>query len=169
MAAALPANSSIYAFQFLPATVAALVWRVRLVARSVTAFAVNIGTFDLYAARNFTVNDSGGITVGLAGNAGKLRTSMASSTAAIEIANTGGLTPGTRTLDAAPLNSAIVNMPASTPGVFSASPLTLFEKLAGEHPLLLTNGEGFIIQASVPNDGTWQFAVTTEWTELTNY
>jgi hypothetical protein len=46
---------------------------------------------------------------------------------------------------------------------------TLFEKPMGEHPLLLAASEGFVIHASMPVVGTWQFAVTTEWDEIPGY
>jgi hypothetical protein len=49
------------------------------------------------------------------------------------------------------------------------SGITLFEKLAGEHPLILATNEGFVVEATIPATGTWQFALTLEWAELPAY
>ena len=38
-----------------------------------------------------------------------------------------------------------------------------------ESPLVLAQNEGFVIRATVPATGTWQFGCTVTWTELTAY
>jgi len=43
----------------------------------------------------------------------------------------------------------------------------MFEAAQGEHPPLFVQNEGFVIQASVPATGVWQFAVMAEWDEIT--
>jgi hypothetical protein len=169
MAQAMPDNSVIYAFRWPAPTMLALIWKVKITAWSVTAFAGGFVAFNIYAARNYTAIGTGGLTADLTGNNNKLRTSMASSGASIAYANTGGLAPGTRTLDTAPLDSWIA--PATAAGVpFLDSPMTIFDKQVGEqHPLLLAQNEGFVITAKVPNDGTWSFGVTTRWDEVANF
>ncbi|HEY2243450.1 MAG TPA: hypothetical protein VGH47_04400 [Xanthobacteraceae bacterium] len=169
MAAAMPDNSPIYAFRWPVSTMYALIWRVKVTAWSVTAFAGGFVAFNIYAARSFTAIGSGGLAADLSGNNNKLRTSMASSASSIAYSNTGGMTPGTRTLDAAPMDSWVA--PATAAGVpFLDSPMVIFDKQLGEqHPLLLAQNEGFVVTAKVPNDGTWSFGVTTRWDELSNY
>jgi hypothetical protein len=167
MAAGLAPNSPIYAFQY-PATLLALIRRIRLSAWSIAAFTAGIATFDLYAARAFTAQDGGGLAASLGGDAGQLRTSMNASLASITYANTAALSPGTRTLDPDPLHSLPVTCPG-TGNTALAGALTLFEKQPDQHPLYLVQNEGFVIRASVPAAGTWSFAVTTEWDEVVTY
>ncbi len=83
------------------------------------------------------------------------------------VAATTALSPGTAALDPAPLDSRTVGVPTTANTPFTAGPLTLFEKLVDEHPLLAVQNEGFIIHATVPATGTWGFSVTTEWDEVT--
>jgi hypothetical protein len=166
MAAGLAANAPIYAFHW-PGSLLALVRRVRISAWTLgTAFTAGLATFDLYAARGFTVQYGGGNVANLAADAGQLRTSMAPSLAEIMWSATVALTPGTRTLDPDPLDSRTVTAPTTGNAPFAAGALTLFEKQQGEHPLMLVQNEGFVIRASVPATGTWSFAVTTEWDEI---
>jgi hypothetical protein len=35
--------------------------------------------------------------------------------------------------------------------------------------LLLAQNEGFVVRATVPATGTWQFGVTVVWTEVASY
>ena len=169
--AGIAANSPIYSFQWpsiTPEVPFALVRRVRLNAWTVAAFASGNVTFDIFVARAFTVADTGG-TVASLNLSNMLRTSMASSLASIMCANTGALTPGTRVLDPAPLDSQTVIAPTTIGVPFTAQRMTLFEKLQGEHPLLLAPNEGFVVRVTVPPPGvgTWSFAITTEWDEVT--
>jgi hypothetical protein len=94
---------------------------------------------------------------------------MSSAIASIMIANNAALTPGVRTLDSAPLDQKNFMIPTTTNTLFTAAPITLFEKLAGEHPLILQTNEGFVVNAQVPGSGSWSFAITLEWAGLPNY
>jgi hypothetical protein len=38
--------------------------------------------------------------------------------------------------------------------------------VSGEWPLVLVQNEGFIIRATVPATGTWEFGVLLEWSEI---
>jgi hypothetical protein len=166
MVAGLAANAPIYSFHW-PANLIALVRRVRVSAWTLgTAFSAGLATFDLFAARAFTAQYGGGNVANLTGDAAQLRSTMAPSRTEIMYAATVALTVGTRTLDPDPLESRTVTAPVTANAPFSAGPLTLFEKLQGEHPLLLVANEGFVIRASVPAAGVWSFAVTTEWDEI---
>jgi hypothetical protein len=169
MTAGLAASSPIYSFHW-PASLYALIRRVRVSAWTLdTAFAGGLLTFDMYAARSFTVQYGAGHVAVLGGDNGQLRTSMAPSQAEVIIAVTASLSPGTATLDQDPLESRTVTMPATAKTHVVGSPITLFEKLQGEHPYALMTNEGFVIKATVPPVGTWGFSVTTEWDEVSVY
>jgi hypothetical protein len=84
------------------------------------------------------------------------------------VANTAALTGATITLDAAPVESRTLAAP-TTGNTPIASAVTLFEKQGSEHPLLLAQNEGFVVQATVPATGTWAFAITAEWDEVSIY
>jgi hypothetical protein len=170
IAAAMPANSPIYSFRWTPPGMTALIWRLRLMAWTVTAFSGGLATFDLYIARNFTASDSGGIAANLGGENNQLRTSMAASSAAIQCSNTGALTLGTRTLDAAPIESFTALAPQTDNTLFPTDPVILFEKEKSDHPLFLAANEGFVINATVPSsNSTWQVSVTLEWNEVLSF
>ena len=158
----------LYSF-FFPtgtATLYALVRRVRVSAWATGVFAAGLVTFDMYAARAFLVPDSGGLLANLAAYNNQLNTLMAPSRATIRIADYTALTPGTRTLDLAPLDRLVVNAPTVVPATFGIQRLPLFERHQGEHPLLLAPDEGFVVQVTAPAGGPWSFAVTTEWDEV---
>lgn len=171
MGAGLAAASIVYAFQNPSSTLLALITRLRLSAWSLgTGFAAGLATFDMKIARSFTAMDTGGTLISLSGNEAKLRTAMNASAAVIRIGATAGLAAGTRTLDTNTVESldAAVTTATNTPFFSNAK---LFETLAGDHPLLLAQNEGFEITATVPATGTWAFQITAEWAEvpLVNY
>lgn len=173
IAAGIANNSPIYSFYWSapsPSIPVALINRIRLNAWSVVAFTSGNVTFDVYRFTNMVTPDTGGTQANLY-LANYLRTGMASSEATIMYSNTGALTVGTRTLDAAPLDSQTVVAPQTVNTPFTGTRMTLFEKVQGEHPLFLVQNEGFVVQVTVPSPGvgTWQFAVTTEWNEISNY
>lgn len=171
IAAGLPAASTIYSFRWPAPGMIALIRKIRLTAWAVTAFSGGFATFDLFAARNFTSNDTGGLSTNFAtGESNQLRTSMASAAGVIGWGNTGGISPGNRTLDAAPLDSCTAVAPMANNVLFSDAPLPLLDKRPGDHPLYLLNNEGVAILATVPSsNSTWQFAVTLEWDEVQTY
>jgi hypothetical protein len=164
--AAQPANSPIVSFTWLSAVSLAALFRVRLVAWSNTMFNNGVGTFDIYAARNFSSGDTGGVSATFTGETNQLRTSMGSSGAYIAHAATAALTPGVRTLDPYPLDSRSCNVGNTANTLFSNMPMTLFEKTQSEHPLILVMNEGFVIQATLPPDGAWLYTCTLDWAEI---
>lgn len=173
MAAGIAANSPIFSFYWSgvsPEIPYALVRKLRLIGWSVIAFQPGNITFDMFAIRKIIQPDSGGNVISSYGS-NMLRTSMASSLAGINYANTGALIPGNRTVDVAPLDSQTVPAPQTINTPFSPQRITLFEKLPGEHPLLLVANEGFIVQVTVPpaGVGTWQFTLTVEWDEISTF
>jgi len=168
MAAGLAAASPIYAFRWTSSTLLAVIKRITISAWSLnTGFVAGIGTFDVVSARAFTDSDTGGVADTISGNNGKLRTSMASSALAeIRHSSTASLIAGVRALDAQAIASLNVGVGTVAFTPLSPTPMTLFEKPQGEHPLILTLNEGFVIQATMPATGTWSFAITPEWDEI---
>jgi hypothetical protein len=171
MADGLAASAPVYAFRVANAGLVAVVRRVRLAAWIVTPATDLAGTaiFDLMVARSWTAADTDGTTDTLTTNNGKLRTSMASIAALSEIrhSSTATLTAGTRTLDAQPIEVVVAEVRNSELGPFFVG--NLFERSAHEHPLVLAENEGFVVQATVPSSFTWTFAITTDWDEVATY
>jgi hypothetical protein len=166
MAAGIPAASPIWSFWWQPPGMIALISRLTLMPWTITALSGGLAIFDVYVARNFTAPDAGGVLANLVGPNNQLRTSMSASSASIQCANTGALTPGQRTLDLAPIETRSVPPPQLAYTLFPEDPMVLLDKRPGEHPLYLAANEGFVINASMPASGTWQFSVTLEWAEL---
>jgi hypothetical protein len=168
MAAGLTANAPILAFLNPSATMLAAIRRAKLTAWSLgTGFAAGMTAFEMYVARTFTTLDSGGVATSLTTPQTKLRTSMGASVCSIQHSSTATLTAGTRTLDTGPVEAINVTTPTTTFTNLVAPPgNVLFNKAQGEHPLLLAQNEGFVIQASVPSVGTWSWAITLEWDEV---
>lgn len=172
MAAGLAANSPIVSYRWTHATNLAVIKRVRFSAGDTsTAFTAGLILIQLFAARSFSASDTGGTAWTTSGNNGKLRTSMATSLVGdIRASSTATLSAGTRTLDTQPLaslSSSIVAT-AGTP-LFTSGLNVLFEAKAGDYPFVLAQNEGFVIQATVPATGTWQFSVDIQWEELSAY
>lgn len=172
MAAGLAAGSPIYSFRWAPTatTLLALVRRIQMSANNgTTAFAAGISTFEGYVARSFTAADTGGTAATFTTNNAKLRTAFASSAIGnIMIATTGTMTAGTRTLDTDPFFSISVGTSATA----TSQLLTMTDVYAaptGGWPLVLANQEGFVIQATVPATGTWNFTVAVDWEEVSSF
>lgn len=172
MAAGLAANSEIYQFRWSDASrlcvVTSVVWDG--LSGSSTAFTAGFGKCDMMVARSWTADGSGGSAATLTGNNQKNRTNMATTLlGAARIASTAALTAGTKTLDSQSIGqySATFGTTANTQwmpqfDLFHADP-------GGESPLILAQNEGFVVRATVPATGTWQFGLTVCWTELTSY
>ncbi len=187
MAAGLAAGSTIVSCRWGDATRAMLLRHIGFAARNAgTAFAAGVFLFEMLVARNFTASDSGGSSILPAGNASKRRTSFGTTLITdLRASTTGALTAGTRTLDTYPITlirgyvpATQVNYPmvsqggtASTPGASTtAFSLDFFDLWtmdnANEWPLVLVQNEGFIIRATVPATGTWEFGILLEWEEI---
>jgi hypothetical protein len=170
--AGLAAGSEVFQFRWTDATKLCVVTSVLIdgIAGSGTAFVAGFGKLDLVVARAYTVAGSGGTPYNTTGNNGKARTSMATSIVNdIRIASTGALTAGTRTLDAVPVGQYVFAV-GTTASVTYAGRFDLMKANGeNEHPIVLAAQEGFIVRATVPATGTWQFGLTVTWTEVTAY
>ncbi|WP_024340974.1 hypothetical protein [Bradyrhizobium japonicum] len=167
MGAGLTSNSPILAFRNPSSNLNALIRRVRLNAWSLsTGFTTGLATFEMYVARGFSVQDTAGTAETMTTPQGKLAASMSGSACLIQRASTGALTAGTRTLDSVPLDAHNGAAPTSTNTQFAGLPVKIFEKLGSDHPLLLTQNEGFVLQATVPATGVWAWSAAIEWDEV---
>lgn len=131
-----------------------------------TGFTAGSALFNMFAARAFTVNDTGGGAATLTTNNAKRRTSFA--TTAIQdlrISATATLTAGTRTKDATTLAS-IFGVASNTASIVMVPPTELIRYSAEAWPLVIAPNEGFTIEATVPATGTWSFSVNVDWDEV---
>lgn len=171
MAAGLAAGSNVFSYRWGDATRLALVTQVRIGAGGIVAFAAGFTSFNLKIGRAFTAAHTGGTAGTLTGNNGKLRTSMGTTLLSdVRIASTAALGGGTVTLDTdgiTALNGSTVAV-AGTPLVDPGSILFNTEGQS-EHPIVLAQNEGFVIQATVPVTGTWTFSVDVKWYEVNSY
>lgn len=190
MSAGLAGGSTIFSCRWGDATRQMLVRRVAIDARVLgTAFTAGATLFDLVVARSFTASDSAQTSILPTGNSQKRKTSFGTTLITdLRIANTGAITVGTRTLDtlalrnirghvsatmtSGPLVSAGGGAPMTAVGgaavsTYVALPVNFFEPdYSGEWPLVLVQNEGFIIRATVPATGVWDFSITMEWQEV---
>jgi len=169
IAAGLASNSPIFSLRY-GGTGTAVVKSVRITAGTIVGFAANgLCRFNLFPARAFTASDTGGTSATLTGNNAKMRTSFATTAMAnIQVASTGTMTAGTRTLDAQPIGNADLTGPATGGATISAGNNLLYAQNAGDYPLVLAPNEGVVLQATVPATGTWWITVVVEWDEYAN-
>ena len=175
IAATLAAGSTLLSFRWTDATRLALIQSVR-VSGMITGAVTTGVPFDLalFIARGFTANDTGGTAVLPTATGQKLRTSMGGSLVGdLRVATTGTLTPGTRSLDAQPLDR-IQGFTGTALGTspFGAGlqPLYLREN-SDEHPIVLAQNEGFVVQNPLagPATGTLTLLFRVEWGEVAKY
>ena len=169
MAAALAAGSEIFQFRYAGANTCVVHKVILDGVGSVAAFAAGVATFRGITARAYTANGSGGTAATLTGNNGKQRTAHATTGVGdFRIASTAALTTGTRTLDAQAFGQVVGSFPA-TAGAMIDEGVILDTYGGNQHPLVLAQNEGFVIQATVPATGTWTAGVTVAWSEVASY
>lgn len=166
MAAGLAGAAPIFSFRYGAANLC-LIRRVMLTAGDLVGFTAGLAAFNMFAARGFTVADTGGTAATLTGNNGKLRTSYApTGVADFRISSTATLTAGTRTKDADPAGTIAISVTATAGQPIQPSVVELFRAQPGEQPMVLAANEGFVIEGTVPATGTWQFGVSVDWDEV---
>jgi hypothetical protein len=173
MAAGLAANSEILQFRVVDATELRK-FRVLSVlfsaATDTTAFTAGAATFDMVPARAWTAAGTGGGTATLTGNNGKFRTAQNTNimgvSGEIRIATTAALGAGTKTLDSQGV--AALCGGASAAGLQIVVPTDFLQEAfqTDGEPLIVSHQEGFVIRASVPATGTWKWAASILWAEL---
>lgn len=172
MAAGLVANSEIFQFRWSDATRLCVVHKIILdgLGGSGTAFAAGFGKVDLVPARSWTADGSGGTSATLTGNNAKMRTAMGTTLlGAARIASTAALTAGTKTLDTDAIGQYTFTVGTAASVQYAANIPLLGEDIGPTPPLVLAQNEGFVLRATVPATGTWQFGVTVIWSEVTAY
>jgi len=186
MAAGLAAGAAVYSMRWGNPTNTMLLRRLGLVARNAgTAFAAGVFLFELVMARAFSASDSGGTSILPTVNNQKRRTSFGTTLMTdLRQSATAALSAGTRTLDGAPMqlirggvpatqvnypmvSKGAVSVPGASTMAFSLDWQDLFGlDVSNEWPLVFVQNEGFIIRATVPATGTWEFGVLMEWSEI---
>lgn len=170
--AGLAANAEIFQFRWTDSTRLCAVHEVIIdgLGGSATAFAAGFAKVDCLIARSFTAAGTGGATATLTGNNQKLRTAMGSTLLGeARCASTAALGAGTKTLDSQAIGQYAFTV-GTTASVQYINQLALFsDDTFGDHPIILTQNEGFVVRATVPATGTWQFGVTVRWTEVASY
>lgn len=170
IAAGQGAGSPVFAFRYTGSYLCLVKRVIVSAANAGTGFTAGLGHLDLFAARGFTANDTGGNVATLTTNNGKLRTShQVTAVGDIRIANTAALGAGTRTLDTDPLASLEFACSATASAVMVPTGTPIFEAKPGDHPLLCVNNEGFEIQATVTATGTWGLSVSVQYDEVEKY
>lgn len=171
MTAGLTAASPIFSLRWAQASNLLLVRRLTISVAAVTAFTAGAAIFNAFIARSFTASDSGGTSILPTGNQNKLRTSGMGTTGIgdLRISATGTLTAGTRTKDANPVASLVGGAPNVAGQSIIPPDTRIIDFRPGEHPILLAQNEGIVIEATVPAVGTWFFSVKADTVELTAY
>lgn len=176
MAAGLSGNSEIFQMRWIDATRVMLLRSVLLsAAPGTTAFAAGPIEFNLTLARSWSADGGSGTAIVFStANTNKRRTdfplSLFSDTG-VRQSSTAALTAGTKTLDtnrAASLSSYVSSVATTAAsGPFIAPGTYLWQRNThDEYPLLFEQNEGFVVRATVPATGTWQFSINVEWAEL---
>jgi|SRR6185295_8049339 len=176
MAAGLGANSEIFQMRWVDATRVMLLRSIILsAARGGTAFTAGSIEFNGTMARGWTADGGAGAAVVFStANTNKKRTdfplSLFSDTG-VRVSTTTNLTAGTKTLDTnrfSSITSFISSVATTASEQFIVPPGTYLwqRNTPDEYPLLFEQNEGFVIRATVPATGTWQFSVNVEWAEI---
>lgn len=176
MAAGLSANSEIFQMRWSDASRIMVLRSVILsAAPGNTAFTAGSTEFNLTVARSWTADGGGGTAVVFStNNTNKKRTDFALSAfsdTGVRFSATAALTAGTKTLDTNRTSSVsgFISSVATTAasGPFVPPGTYLWQRNThDEYPLLFEQNEGFVVRATVPATGTWQYSINVEWAEI---
>jgi hypothetical protein len=177
------AGATLFSARFAPTTfVRAIISQLRLKSQIITPFtAPNEFTLAAYVARSFTASDSGGTAV-LPTGLNNLLASISDSAISpltnftdIRVATTGGLTVGTRTLDANPILVLPAAQLAASPVSQSYNETDLEANsdqrfalnLQGQTGGTATNAEGIVVTSPIAQGagGVVRFVFEIEWYE----
>lgn len=130
----------------------------------------------LYVARDFSVAPSGGTQVvplagGQVARSGNMKKTGLDGTSGVLWVSSGDLlTTGTRTLDTQPAGYLSYANPTAVGGAAAGDLFNLRD--FGLHPIVLTAGEGLVVQTPIGNAqaaGVSKYALTFEWAEVPAY
>jgi hypothetical protein len=82
---------------------------------------------------------------------------------------TAALTAGTHTLDAFPIGQETWSIGTVVNVIYKNRTILFGEDVGTTYPLILGTNEGFIVRATVPATGTWQFGLNVRWAEIASY
>lgn len=179
IAAGAAADAQVFSFRWTDTTRYAVITSIKITGmRATTAFVAGNIIIEALMARSFSAAASGGTAMTLTTNNGKMRSDMGTTLLAnAMIATTGALTAGTQTLDAQPFGQIVTNAgspSAATPvigSIYLPGDGFIFKAdvANGEHPIVLTANEGFVVRATVPATGVWNLGVQVAWAEVHSF
>jgi hypothetical protein len=173
------ANNSLFSMRWAPGN-----GKVAVIRRVLVNFVQTVGwtaaaaqPIGLYVARSWSTNDSGGTPVTVAGNSQKMRTtsdpSLFAAPSEVRVSTTATLTAGTRTLDTNPIGVGVIaaSQVAAASANYPQQAIILHDANAGDHPIVLDNNEGIVINNMVvwPAAANGVMSFTVEWFETTAY
>ncbi len=164
----LAAFAEVFQFRWEHATKKALIRLVRIdhFRSMATGFTAGYAQFGLFLARGWTVDGSGG-SAGVVGSGAKLAAGMPNSSGALRTAGATALGAGTKTGDSWYQAVSVFNVSAAAGTAHLGAPgHVLYRAEPFEHPLILANEEGLVMDADVPAAGTWQLGLTVAWSEI---
>lgn len=176
MAAALGANSEIFQMRWTHATRIMLLRSVKISAGpGTTAFTAGPIEFNMTLARSWSADGGAGTAVVFStANTNKKRTDFALSSfsdTGVRHSATAALTAGTKTLDTnrfATLTSYVSSVATTAHSGPFVPPATILylRDTSDEYPVVFETNEGFVVRATVPATGTWQYSIIAEWCEI---
>lgn len=178
--AAASAGIELLQFRFVAGTKTyALIHEVQFTGLGIVAVATAAGPvgFELVPARSWTAAGTGGTRIATTGDNLQTETALAVSQANdIGIATTGGLTAGTKSLDANALGNVIGGVGTGAVTIYGptsiVAPGPLYSATAeARQPLVLANQEGFVVRTTHagPTALTYAAGFRVVWVEVTAY
>lgn len=169
------ANNAIGSFRWGDSTRFCVIKKIRLACLQTTAATATIfPRFQVFVARTFTASDSAGTALTLTGNSFKKRTNMGT-TLITDIrvsAVAGGLTGGTKTLDADPIIDMSTQQTITTPNAIRYDAELDIGAGDGNCPVILAQNEGIIVRGPTTAfgvAGTADLVWDMSWAEVNSY
>lgn len=168
------ANGTLFSFRWADASRLCVITFIRIACLQTSAATATImPRFQVFSARNWLTNDSGGTALTLTGNSFKKRTAMATTlvTDIRRSAAAAGLTAGTRTLDSDPILELSTQQTITTPNNTRFVESLDFTD-GSDMPLVYAQNEGFIVRGPTTifgAAGTADLTVDVGWTEVTSF
>ena len=172
MAAGIAANSEIFQFRAVHASLFALMRSVKIsVSISTTPAAAGVpAAFELRCARAWTAQGTGGTGITWGTHDGKKRTDFATTflgSGDVRIATTAALGAGTKTLDGNAARIICGQSGTAVAQIIPAETILWLRDTADEYPFLNENQEGFVIRVvEIQAAAVWKAAVEIEWAEI---
>jgi len=173
------ANGSLFSMRWAPGNS-----KIAVIRRVTVNFVQTVGwtaaaaqPLGLYIARSWSISDSAGTAITVAANTNKMRTandpSLFAAPSDVRISSTATLTAGTRTLDTNPIAVGLIaaSQVAVASAVYPQQTIVLHDANAGDHPIVLDNNEGIVLNNMVvwPAAANGFVSVNVEWFETSAY